>query len=517
MNRTLITSALSLLMAPSMAFAERSKCEALFTKSGSIVSSGYSTSFHFQVGATSVQKPSAYRTDVMKPMVDHPTVVQNENLMIKAAESGDLNSLRALLDAGVNPNAKLSNGTTALHFAGHKGEDHLVRLLISRGADPTAKDSAGRTPMDYTRRGITKDFMTKAATDPNYHRLLAHELKVEDYFNAVSKNQIAKVEKLLKEGLKVDEPRSLGITPLVDAARLGNIEMVSFLISHGANVNWSVDSTSPLLMAIEYKNQAIVELLLNKHADPNIVGSQGNTALHLAVSSNVSGIVASLLKFGAQLEIRNNTGRTPFAMSSDLAMLQFLASRGANVNAENIEGLTQLELLSIWIEKNPHSSQEVPPETIAWLRTVRDDQRYPRTKFDLRLATVGQKQAALDNAIIANDVAAIKSILATGFPVEGVAFNGFQTPPLHTAVANGKTKAFEALLAAGADIQSLDSSTGNTVLHTAAYYNSMPMAKRLVKMGLKLDAVNETGFTPAELAWDRGNEAMRDYLESLPQ
>ena len=60
-----------------------------------------------------------------------------------AAESGSVTLVRALLDAGADPNSKdYRVGWTPLHGAALNGHLEVVRLLLSAGADPAFRDYA---------------------------------------------------------------------------------------------------------------------------------------------------------------------------------------------------------------------------------------------------------------------------------------------------------------------------------------------------------------------------------------
>ncbi|MBI5892070.1 MAG: ankyrin repeat domain-containing protein [Deltaproteobacteria bacterium] len=63
--------------------------------------------------------------------------------LTKAAESGDINAVKRLLNEGADVNAKDSNNWTALTEAARDGNTEIVKLLIEKGADVHAKAYKG--------------------------------------------------------------------------------------------------------------------------------------------------------------------------------------------------------------------------------------------------------------------------------------------------------------------------------------------------------------------------------------
>jgi S1-C subfamily serine protease len=62
-------------------------------------------------------------------------------------DTGVRDDLKALLDSGLDVNARDRGGRTALHLAARQGQVDAARYLLSRGADLNAKDAVGRTPL----------------------------------------------------------------------------------------------------------------------------------------------------------------------------------------------------------------------------------------------------------------------------------------------------------------------------------------------------------------------------------
>ncbi|KAF2001481.1 hypothetical protein P154DRAFT_575199 [Amniculicola lignicola CBS 123094] len=81
--------------------------------------------------------------------------------------------------------------------------------------------------------------------------------------------------------------------------------------------NWKHDNhidrwgNTPLNVAIRMENETVIRFLLHSRlADPNLENDEGNTPLHLAVKTNNGSVVTELLRYGANMYIRNNYGRS---------------------------------------------------------------------------------------------------------------------------------------------------------------------------------------------------------------
>jgi len=67
--------------------------------------------------------------------------------------AGDEVGVRALLEAGADPDAAQNAGITALHAAAMTGNVAIADALLDAGADVTLADDEGTTPAAYARRG----------------------------------------------------------------------------------------------------------------------------------------------------------------------------------------------------------------------------------------------------------------------------------------------------------------------------------------------------------------------------
>ena len=137
--------------------------------------------------------------------------------------------IKKLLDAGANPNAlvnytpraRMREGSprivfaTALMRAAFSGDIELVKLLLAHGADPHI---------------ISKDRETSlmAACGTGF---------INGYHSKEAPAERLEVVKLLVDlGEDVNAADSYGITPLMVAANLGDVEIVQYLIDKGADL-----------------------------------------------------------------------------------------------------------------------------------------------------------------------------------------------------------------------------------------------------------------------------------------
>ena len=161
------------------------------------------------------------------------------------------------------------------------------------------------------------------------------------------------LEFLLKIGAKVDTRDRQGKTPLHVAANgYRQVELVKRLLDSGADVN-AIDGRKGYaqMSALQYAaaggNKDVVRLLLDHGATVDQADYTGYTALFLA-STKYTAIVSMLLEKGANPNLASVTyRRTPLhqaVLSQDQALIKLLLQYGARIDAKNSDGESPLDL-----------------------------------------------------------------------------------------------------------------------------------------------------------------------------
>jgi len=258
-----------------------------------------------------------------------------------AAENGNAVIASSLLQAGADADIALRSGETILMTASQSGNAEVVQALLQAGADPDVAATRGQTALMW-------------AANRGHSGVVGALLEHGANHSATSlvRNQYVKSEKeqdshpaykyWIEEG---------GNTPLIFAARAGDLQSVKLIVGAGADTNQlSAFGTSPLIMAVHGGNAAIVEYLLEQGAEVDSDAS-GHTALHDAILRGNVSAVKVLLEHGADVEaklerptpVRRQTtdynyhnallGATPLwlaARFNEPAIMQMLLDHGAD-------------------------------------------------------------------------------------------------------------------------------------------------------------------------------------------
>ncbi|XP_029957249.1 ankyrin repeat and KH domain-containing protein 1 isoform X5 [Salarias fasciatus] len=156
--------------------------------------------------------------------------------LMEAAQEGHLELVKYLLAAGANVHATTATGDTALTYACENGHTDVADVLLQAGANLEHESEGGRTPlMKAARAGhlctvqflISKGANVNRATANNDHTVVSL---------ACAGGHLAVVELLLAHGADPTHRLKDGSTMLIEAAKGGHTNVVSYLLDYPSNI-----------------------------------------------------------------------------------------------------------------------------------------------------------------------------------------------------------------------------------------------------------------------------------------
>jgi len=406
-----------------------------------------------------------------------PTVgtAQVNDDLHKAVADGDISRVTALIDKGVDLNARDGTGQTPLMTAANNNRVEILRLLLQKGADVNEKVSGG-TPA--WMNGWTALMVAANHGNCGAVRVLldggANPKSTADVGSTVLMVALGCRDDIMgalqRVGADSDVKRDSGA--LMSAALTGDLNAVRTLLDKGTDVNakWQGEGTA-LAVAAVAGHLDVVKLLLERGADVNGRTSEGHTTLMLTVenASDVeairrlvalnprakqdalgstpqptAAIVRALLDGGADVNAVTNEGGTAlmYAVSAgDPEIVRTLTEKGARVNARNNRGQPALMIAIETALINMESDPAVVQRTASVVRVLVDH------GADVNAAG-NEGETALMYAAKECDEATVQILLSKGARVNAATNDG--TSAMTIARASGCKKAVKQLRNAGA-------------------------------------------------------------------
>jgi ankyrin repeat protein len=318
-----------------------------------------------------------------KSRFDIPLSLGGFTPLLFAAQQGDVESARILLDAGANVNETTADGLSALLIAADSGHEDLSLFLLERGADPNAKDHNGMTPLHFALvrglsvvRGVRFGAMADDVTyiiRPVMKRLVKGLLEHGANPNAQIAVNLPRERNSYRPTI-----RTAGATPFLLAAAAGEADMMRLLAAAGADPLLATkdDQTTPLMAAAgglwledrtpEEERRALeaVQTAVELGANLDAANDKGLTALHGAAYAGANEIVRFLVGKGAAVDLKDPKGQTPWTIASK----GFLGDEDKVTRPETAKLLAELGASTLTVTAPP------PPRPVGYVGLGRREQ-----------------------------------------------------------------------------------------------------------------------------------------------
>ncbi|XP_077478539.1 poly [ADP-ribose] polymerase tankyrase-1-like [Stigmatopora argus] len=350
-----------------------------------------------------------------------------------AAERAHNDVMEVLQKHGAKVNALDTLGQTALHRAALAGHLQTCRLLLGYGADASLVSLQGFTAAQMGTEAVQQilnENVSGRNSDVDYRLLEAAKAGDLDTVKSLCTAQNVNCRDL--EGRHS--------TPLHFAAGYNRVQVVEYLLHHGADVHAKdKGGLVPLHNACSYGHYEVAELLVRHGASVNVADLWKFSPLHEAAAKGKYEICKLLLKHGADPSKKNRDGNTPLDLvkDSDTDIQDLLRGDAALLDAAKKGCLARVQKLC-------------SPDNI----NCRDTQ-------------------------------------------------GRNSTPLHLAAGYNNLEVAEYLLEHGADVNAQDKG-GLIPLHNAASYGHVDIAALLIKYNTSVNATDKWAFTPLHEAAQKG-------------
>ncbi|MBI2422340.1 MAG: ankyrin repeat domain-containing protein [Candidatus Hydrogenedentes bacterium] len=443
-----------------------------------------------------------------------------------AARAAQLYTLTFLQQRGFDLNARNGRNYTALHELAASGDVETSRRLLALKADYTLLSEPGQLsiPMIIAERAgqfetaqLYREFGLELGLDQaiafgDYAYAEAIHRKYPESINqatlsgstpmtvAVSSGNIEGMAWLLERGAKlVLDEMGDGDDYLAIAARHGQKEAIKLLLAHGADLNrpgLALNGENLLPNIVRAGAVDMVSFLIELGANVNLANPKdGCTALHAAMDTADTAMAGLLLAKGARADARNSAGDTPLhraVRNNRIEHVRALLEHHVDINALANPPATALHL----------AVSEERADIAALLIERGADLSKPNEAGDTALhlaATSGQDTV-------------IAALLGKGAPID--ALNREQATPLHGASATGQLSAAQRLIESGAAIDAGDRQQ-QSPLYLAILNGHLALAQMLHGAGAALDQKDRQGQGCLFAAVRQGDVTLLQWLLDL--
>lgn len=424
--------------------------------------------------------------------------------LINAVREGRLEATRELINIfGLSYSQAWSNGYLLLREATKNKHSEIAKLLLTSGSEVNIqRRTRDTTPLHFAVKNcdieIVKMLLDKGATIN-----AENDCRKTPLYYAIENEKIEVAQLLLTYGADVNNRDSDGISVLHVAVKIGCLQIVEALLEYGFNLN-PEDAKNPELLhgTVERGYLKIVEDLLKYGADVNTYSNsqfEGFTPLHCAAKNKQGEVVKLLIRYKADVNAQDKTGKTPIFYAienADLEMTKLLLTNKANIKDSP-------DLLHIAVQKE---CIEIVKVLLQYDADINASDKYGRTAlhFTALSENEGFFRFSRDDPDfnIKGEIAEL--LLSKGANVDVKNKCGLTT--LHAAVQNGYVKVVEALLKHNANVNSRVVELGDiTPLHLSAKLGKVKITEMLLNKGANVNARQKDGITALHIASQNGH------------
>jgi uncharacterized protein len=327
---------------------------------------------------------------------------------------------------------------------------------------------------------------------------------IPELFKAIDKGDLARAKAAIEAGADVNAVYDRD-SMLCWAIREKNMEAAKLLLqSPRLDVNkrgilydsfGNIWERTPLIQAAHMGQADIVALLLQRGANPNardrtdtVPEARGNTALIKAAQRDHTEVIRVLVTQarGILIDAQTTEGETPLSLvvaADDLEAVKLLHTHGAKVNHQNNRGDAML------VSTVPHKSFVVLEYLVANGADINMSDNNGQSPLMQAIAshwkTLEKNTKWLEKFIGYKPRLDFEQLKGEG---------GFSA--MHLAARFGHVNIGKFLLDNGATLDIKSLLTGGTPLHTAASAHQIDFAKMLIKRKANLEIVDKFGSTP---------------------
>lgn len=407
-------------------------------------------------------------------------------LLSSAISWGNHQTVRMMTDFAIFDDDQINS---ALSHAAMHGHMECTRILLDKGADPNGSTLSGsalyQAIVDGPFPEICRMLLEKGA-DPN-------QPVVDDLTHlGLFKHSKAKP------------------TLLTIAIMAKSLSVVSILLDYGATINATeVDANeSPLSAAMVFGQRDIVDLLLERGADPNLGGGDlsfnGPPLLIACHFMPEASLIDSLIKHGVNTRctVARNGWSALHAAHCRSHLLPLLLANGLDINVKDNVNCTVLLLAAKFGE----------------VETVEVLLKQTNPKADLEvMVTREPTDTALHISCQYGQGDIVTLLLEAGADINCQRSDGKFPLGLLLAsdISHAKCEEIATLMLKRGPDMGLADNEANTALHNVKSDTPLSVVMRLVEEGAPVNTINELGYSPLAWAVKCGNTKVARYLTTV--